>query len=131
MLQMFSRYFAIQVGAYVLDLGTFFLLARYAGTGPLYANAAGKVVAGAVAFFAHRHITFEAHGQGNMRGQALRYVALLGLNIPLSSAVLAVLLHFIAWPPAAKVASDGICLGLTFLLSRHLVFTAPGGKGGA
>src|SRR5690606_4335691 len=125
MLRMFSRYFAIQAGAYGIDMGTFLLFAHVAGVGGLWANVAGKVVAGAVAFFAHRRITFQVHGLGGAHGQLLRYALLLGLNIPLSSGVLALLLPFIQWPPLAKFASDAICLGLTFLLSRYLVFTAP------
>lgn len=129
MLRMFSRYFAVQVGAYAIDFGTFVLLAHGVGLGVLYANAAGKVVAGAIAFVAHRRITFQANRRGNLPGHLFRYVLLLGLNIPLSSLVLALLLRFIEWPLLAKIASDGICLGLTFMLSRHLVFTGPRSSG--
>ena len=129
MLGMFSRYFAIQVGAYAIDFGTFFLLAHWAGVGLLAANAAGKIFAGTVAFVSHRRFTFRVHGQGNVHGQLLRYMLLLALNIPLSSGVLALLLRFIDLPSLAKIASDGICLGLPFLLSRHLVFTSPRGSG--
>lgn len=127
MLRTLSRYFVIQVAAYAIDMGAFLLLTASGACGPLPANAAGKLLAGLFAFFAHSRITFGSHTHGNAREQFIRYMVLLGINVPLSSAVLSVCLHFIHFGGLAKVVSDGLCFGLTFLLARHVVFVGRAG----
>lgn len=117
----FGRYVGVQLFVYALDMGVF-LLALSAGAGPIPANVAAKTTAGLTAFLAHRRMTFGVHGQPGVAGQALRYGLLLALNVPLSSGVLALLLPWIAPPMLAKFVADVLCVGLTFVLSRQLVF---------
>jgi putative flippase GtrA len=121
MIRVFSRYLGVQVVAYGIDMGGFLLLSIV--WPPLPANVASKIAAGIFAFIAHRRITFKVHGDGDGHKQLLKYALLLGLNIPLSSGLLAVLLHWISPAALAKLISDVACVGLTFLLSRHFVFT--------
>ena len=90
--------------------------------GPIVANVAGKLAAALFAFTLHRRFTFEGAAEGSRRRQGVLYFLLLAANIPLSSAVLAVLLLWIPFPAAAKFASDVICFALTYLVSKHFVF---------
>lgn len=125
MVRTFSRYVGVQLLAYAIDMGGFLLLTAAAGATPVVANIGGKLAAGAFAFLAHRRYTFGVSGHDNARTQLVRYALLLAANIPVSSLLLAGLLHWIAWDVAAKFASDAICVVLTFAASRTLVFTAP------
>jgi putative flippase GtrA len=127
MLLTFSRYLAVQLLAYGIDFGGFLVLTHALGMSPLPANVAGKLAAGAFAFVAHRHLTFRESTGAGAKGQLLRYVLLLALNVPLSSGVLALLLLAGPSPSLAKILADAICIGLTFYLSRNHVFT-PSGK---
>lgn len=122
---MFSRYAAVQLVAYAIDMGGFLLLTAAAGVTPVVANIFGKLAAGAFAFVAHRRYTFGVSGHANARSQLIRYALLLVANIPISSLLLAGLLHWIEWDVAAKFVSDVICVVLTFAASRTFVFTAP------
>ncbi|MGV8941728.1 MAG: GtrA family protein [Lysobacter sp.] len=125
MLRVSFRYVSVQLFAYAMDIGVFLLLVDIAGTDALWANVAGKIGAGAFAFLAHRHFTFGAGGNRNMKSQLLRYVLLLAVNVPVSSAILGLLLQFATYAVAAKVASDAMCIGITFALSKYLVFVGP------
>lgn len=117
----FIRYVAIQVLAYALDMGIFvLLLSLFSGQGVL-ANIIGKGVAGVFAFFVHRHFTFQSTGYSG-KAQMLRYFTLLGINIPLASALLGVGLHFFDNPTAMKFASDVICVLMTYWISKNFVF---------
>jgi len=118
----FLRYLIVQCLAYGLDLGGFLLLFSVLGTGPLPANAAGKIVAGVFAFLAHRSFTFQLTGKRPESRQVIGYCMLLTLNIPLSSAVLYGFMQFIPLTIVAKVAADAVCIGITYTLSRKYVF---------
>lgn len=122
----FARYLAVQVAAYAIDFGVFLLLLG-AGTGPIAANVAAKLGAGAFAFVLHRAFTFRVAGRSGVAGEALRYALLLALNVPLTSGLLALLLLVLPHAPAAKLLADVVGVGVTFLLTRHAVF----GRGGA
>lgn len=130
MLRIAFRYVAVQLLAYAVDMGVFLLLSHGGGTRALWANVGGKIVAGAFAFLAHRHVTFEAGAHGNMKGQLLRYAVLLALNVPISSAILALLLQFTPHVVVAKVVSDAMCIVITFTLSTYVVFSGPRGSDG-
>lgn len=118
----FIRYVAVQLVAYGLDMGTFVLMLASSGAGPLLANVSGKVVAGLFAFVVHRRFTFEAASSSRQGPQAVMYGLLLAFNIPLSSAVLSVVLLALPLPVAAKFLSDVICVFITYWLSRKYVF---------
>lgn len=121
MIAVFGRYLCIQIIAYGIDIGCFLLLCLLID--PVPANIVSKVAAGGFAFVAHRRVTFKVHGYGNGRGQLLKYAALLALNIPVSSGLLALFLTWLPVAVLAKVVSDTICVGMTFVLSRYVVFT--------
>jgi putative flippase GtrA len=118
----FARYLLVQAASYVLDLGTFLALHELAAIDPVLANACGKVVAGCLAFAAHRAFTFRIRDAADTYWQATRYFSLLAVNTPLSSGVLALLLHVIPAPVLAKFVSDVICVALTFALTQSFVF---------
>jgi putative flippase GtrA len=121
----FAKYLTVQVLAYTLDLGMFLLLTRWAGAGPIVANVFSKSVAGAFAFFVHRHVTFDTAREHRDVGQAARYVSLLILNIPLAATILKLVLFLVHRDLIAKVVSDVIGVFLTYWISKAWVFSPP------
>ncbi|PLC52493.1 GtrA family protein [Pollutimonas nitritireducens] len=121
----FFRYLVVQVLAYGLDIGGFLIGFKLLGADPIISNVFGKIVAGVFAFIAHRNFTFQSTQKIKHGEQAIRYFALLGLNIPLSSLVLLLVLLAISYPLYGKVISDAICLLLTYWLSKTYVFCKP------
>lgn len=126
----FLKYVMIQVIAYGIDLGSFTFLISQTGLWDLAANAGGKLLAGIFAFVAHRCFTFQTSRSGNVSRQAFRYFALLGLNIPMSSAILYGVSYLVPTILVAKIISDGICIVITYSLSRQFVFRAAENKDG-
>ncbi len=118
----FVRYLAVQLVAYAVDLGVFVLLFEGGFAAPIPANVAAKIAAGALAFAAHRYYTFRIEGSQRVGREALKYGALLALNVPVASGLLAALMQVIASPTAAKIVADVACVFVTFLLTRHGVF---------
>ena len=118
----FVRYVAVQLVAYAIDLGVFVLLFHGAIAGPITANVLAKIAAGAFAFYAHRGYTFRVEGTERIRLEAARYALLLALNVPLASALLALLMLVLPSATLSKIAADVICVGLTFALTKHGVF---------
>lgn len=119
----FLRYTIIQLLAYVIDIGGFLLLLHAQLLPPVLANILGKLAAGVFAFFCHKRFTFRVGGGRGTAGQAARYFTLLALNIPLSSSLLALQLVWINDTAAAKIIADIVCVALTYLLSKYLVFS--------
>jgi len=119
----FARYLLVQLVAYSLDLGSFELLVWSGAAVPVVANLIGKVPAGLFAFVAHRWFTFRAHGSRRMHREAAKYFVLLALNAPLSSLILALLLRTSLPVTFAKIAADVLSVGLTFTLTKYVVFT--------
>ncbi|MBV6750881.1 GtrA family protein [Pseudomonas chlororaphis] len=117
----FLRYITIQILAYALDMGSFVLLTSTFKNNWVIMNIAGKMIAGIFAFFLHRHFTFEST-QGSKKTQALRYFSLLAINIPFSSALFTIGLHFLDTPTAVKFISDVLCVILTYWISKLFVF---------
>lgn len=118
----FVRYVAVQLVAYAIDLGVFVLLFHAGVTGPIAANVVAKLAAGAFAFQAHRGYTFRVQGRTRIGREAMKYALLLALNVPLASALLALLMLVVPSATVAKIAADVICVGLTFMLTKHGVF---------
>jgi putative flippase GtrA len=119
----FVRYVAIQLLAYGIDMGLFLIVLYLELSGPIMANVLAKIVAGIFAFVAHRSFTFRVSENPAIRQQAIRYFVLLAVNIPVASAILALLLVWIAEPFAAKFVADIACIALTYGLSKHYIFT--------
>lgn len=118
----FVRYIAIQVFAYAIDMGIFLALIYLGFLGPIMSNIFGKIAAGAFAFLAHRRFTFRLDKKKHNGKQKYRYFLLLGLNIPISTAVLGIALFIIDYPVVAKLLSDVIIVLFTFWLSKTWVF---------
>lgn len=121
---MFVRYVVTQLLAYCVDMGTF--LISLSVSSPITANIFGKLAAGIFAFLMHRIITFRVNDQEGALSQAVRYFLLLALNVPLASAILAALLVFVNNLVVAKLLADGVCVVLTYSLSKHLIFVSKG-----
>ena len=119
------RYTAIQFLAYGIDMSTFFFALSIEAIGPISANVIAKIIAGFFAFIAHRNFTFLSANNVSPRGQAIKYFLLLGLNIPVASVILIFLLMFFSEPVLAKFIADVICVGLTYLFSKYVVFKSP------
>ena len=121
----FLRYLAVQLAAYAIDIGVFFALFAPGLATPAMANLVGKLAAGLFAFFAHRHYTFQVRVPRGRAIAAVKYFALLALNAPISSLILVGILTFVANVVLAKILSDVVSVGLTFALTRWLVFPPP------
>lgn len=121
----FLRYVAVQLAAYAIDMGVFFALFAPGLATPAIANLVGKVAAGLFAFFAHRHYTFQVRIPHGRAIAAIKYFTLLAFNAPISSLILMGILTFVANVVLAKVLSDVVSVGLTFALTRWLVFPPP------
>lgn len=121
MIGTFLRYNLVQIIAYCFDFGVFWVLGNLASVDLLIANVAGKIVAGLLAFIMHKSYTFRVSDSGRTSTEAAQYFLLLFINIPLSSGVLAGLITILQGS-VAKIASDVICVGITFTLVRIMVF---------
>lgn len=120
----FVRYVITQLLAYGIDMGLFLVAVYLADTGPITANVLAKLAAGAFAFMVHRSFTFRLAESSHNAGQMLRYVTLLGLNVPIATGVLWLMLLAIDWPVAAKFLSDAAVLALNYWLSQRWVFVS-------
>ena len=118
----FVRYIGVQVIAYGIDLGTFLSMVHAGVAVPVTANVLGKILAGTFAYFAHRAFTFRRASGSAGLGSAARYFALLAINSPLSSLVLATMLKYLDSVQIGKVLSDVVMVGVTYFLSKHFVF---------
>lgn len=101
------------MGVFVLTLGLFDFV--------ILSNVSSKLCAGAFAFVCHRTFTFDMQ-EGDTGKQGLKYVALLGLNIPISSALLSGFLLLSDSTIFAKIMSDVATLVVTFTISKYFVF---------
>ena len=119
----FARYVAIQLLAYGVDMGSFLIVLKSGLSEPIAANIFAKLAAGLFAFVFHGNFTFRFAKNSTIRQQAIRYFVLLGLNVPVASAILAVLLLYITESAAAKFIADIVCVALTYELSKYLIFT--------
>ena len=124
----FFRYIAVQLVAYGLDIGVYLGALYFFGSGPLIANASGKLLAGIFAFYTHRSFTFSAGAEGHHGRQASLYFLLLSLNVPLSSFALWSILLIFPSPVVAKVLADVACVFLTYWLSKRYVFSVSRGS---
>ena len=120
----FLRYLTIQVLAYGIDMGSFLFALHFELLGPIAANVVAKLAAGGFAFVAHRSFTFDVAGADLIARQALRYFLILAANIPIASAILALILQWIPTPAIAKFLSDVICVAISYGLSKYFIFNA-------
>lgn len=120
----FVRYVSIPLMvAYGIDMGVFLIVLFVTPVGPVPANVLAKFGAGLFAFVSHRQFTFGVAQGDAVKRQAIRYFILLALNVPVATAILALLLKWIKEQVAAKLIADVVCVGLTYLTSKHFIFT--------
>lgn len=117
----FAKYIGVQLLAYALDMSSFLLFAFLLDGQHVLANIFSKLFSGVLAFFLHRHFTFEST-ETSRKTQAVRYFALLTINIPISSGLLSLALAFIAPPAFAKFLSDTACTAITYWISKVAIF---------
>jgi putative flippase GtrA len=120
----FVRYVLVQLAAYAVDMGMFLALLKSGFIGPVLANIPAKIAAGIFAFFLHRWFTFRVSHQDREKRQVLQYFALLAINVPISSAVLSLVLLVIDADVVAKFVADVICVVFSFWMSKTWVFKA-------
>lgn len=118
----FIKYVLIQLLAYGLEMGVFLVVLEKLSMHLLFSNVLGKIFAGVFAFLAHRSFTFRVESKTPIKKQAIIYFILLTVNIPLSSLILILFHLWILEPPIAKCFADIICIGLSYGLSKYVVF---------
>jgi putative flippase GtrA len=129
MIPQIAKYSLIQIAAYLMDYGIFIGLTYLFGAPPLPSNVAGKILSGIFSFFSHRHFTFDRLDKANVWSEGMRYFTILGLNVPLSSGLLAVFSQFLPLL-LAKFVSDVLCVALSFKLTQSVVFRQKQADGG-
>lgn len=120
------RYILIQLLAYGIEFGVFWLVLRGGGAPVAAANVAGKVAAGLFAFLAHRAWTFPGPQRRGPLAQAALYAGSLALNAGLATLLLLGLLRLDLAEAPAKLLADLGMIALTFLVSRQLIFARRG-----
>lgn len=108
--------------AYVVDFSFYFIFFASLGLSPLLANAGSKIFAGVVAFTLHRKFTFRTHAGKGFFSESVGYIFALIANIPISSGILYLCFGFVGDPFGAKIMSDILVLGITYVFLSKLVF---------
>jgi putative flippase GtrA len=118
------RYVAVQLVAYAVEMASFALMFEGLHFDLINSNIFSKIIAGLLAFFAHRFFTFQIERKPIIGVQAFKYFLLLGLNIPVSSLFLWTFTRILPSPIISKLFADLLCIGLTYIISKKLVFTS-------
>lgn len=119
---MIGRYILVQLFAYTLELGGFSLILFFYAESIFLANIFAKILAGFFAFFSHRKFTFKCAKNQRAEYQGFKYFALLFLNAPISSYVMFAFSVFVTDWLLAKFFADVVCIFMTYLASKTLVF---------
>ena len=117
-------YILVQLIAYAFEMSCFAITLSFLGLEIIGANLVSKLFAGSFAFFAHRKFTFSGAENSNGVFQAIKYFALLSLNIPISSILISLFVWINLNPIIAKLLSDSICIVATFIVSKKIIFTS-------
>ncbi len=118
------RYLLVGCIIYMVDLGTFAaIITGSSGRYYLFANLAAKGVAAGLGFVLHKKVTFTWRQQDPAAVQSLLYCALLLFNLGMSTMLLYLSVGLMAQPEVpSKIAVDAIVTGISFVISRNLVF---------
>lgn len=110
--------------AYGIDFATFSAMAYASGGArPVGLNLASKTLSALFAFFYHRQFSFPDSDRRIRLGPAISFVALVLVNMALTSALLWGLKSYTPIPLlAAKFAADMVGVAVTFVLMRLFVF---------
>lgn len=118
----FLRYLIAGTATYAVDFSVFLALAEVMLVPPVLANLVGKIAGGIFSFFSHRIFTFRIQGPNQQGAQALGYFLILLLNVPLFTLTFFFIQQFIYYPLASKIISDGICIIITYIEMKFMVF---------
>lgn len=122
-LRRLTIYGSISAIAYGIDMGAFLLLINVADIGLVTSNVLGKMLSAVFSFSAHRRFTFPQVDKSKRLDQMMKYSLLVGLNIPIATAILALLNQWISPPALAKFIADLLCVVLSYLQTKYLVFS--------
>lgn len=115
------RFLVVGGTSTLIDASLFSLLV-FGGIDPRPANVMSYSCSAICAFWLHRIWTFEARGEAASR-QALRFAAMVGAGLLVSTAIVWLLAPQVG-PLPAKLVAIGGTLVLNFSISRWLVFAA-------
>ena len=115
------RYLIVAVLAYVIDMGGFYLLVQ-AGTEPVTANIAVKVLAAVCGFFMHRQFTYRIESGRDIASHARKYFGLALAYTPASSVVLFLIMLVLPHPVYAKAISDVLLFVATYWITTKFAF---------
>lgn len=124
------RYLCVGSVVYLIDTGGFAALTVLYGADQfLIVNLLSKAVAATIGFVLHKKITFRRHQMDGIARQFCRYVALLLINLGISSLLLYAMIDSLAWPTIiGKVATEIVVTVIAFLASRIIVFRPVAGE---
>ena len=118
------RYFVVGGVVFSIDFLCFVLLASLAPDHYLAANLVAKATSAAVGFFLHGRFTFSGIKRHSRNRQGLAYIAVLTLNVALSSLVLFVGVSlFSASEATSKLIAEVFVMLFAFLGSKYFVFS--------
>ena len=118
-----ARYGLVGLVVLAADFGIYSLMLAVFPGEFLAANICGKIAGAALGFVLHRHVTFRWAQRDGAARQFAAYLAVLGFNLLLSSALLWVAVELLgANAYFAKLGVDVIVVGTAFLLSRLWVY---------
>jgi len=118
-----ARYGLVGLVVLAVDFGVYSLLLVLLPGQFLAANICGKIAGAALGFVLHRQVTFRWAQRDGAARQFAAYLAVLGFNLLLSSALLWIAIERLgANAYFAKLGVDVIVVGTAFLLSRLWVY---------
>ena len=118
-----ARYGLVGLVVLAADFGVYSLLLALFPGQFLAANLCGKLTGAAFGFVLHRHVTFRWAQRDGAARQVAAYLAVLGFNLLLSSALLWAAIRLLgANAYLAKLGVDIVVVGTAFLLSRLWVY---------
>jgi len=117
----FLKYNFVQILAYGIELLVFFGVLWINAGLIVTANVSAKLSAGTFAFLSHKYFTFRRPDNTSFMAEAVRYAVLLGVSTVLSSGLLVAVSSLLpVW--LSKPIVDIVTVGMTFLVTRHVVF---------
>lgn len=116
----FVRFAAVGVATNAIDFGLFAVLQGGLHWPVPLSNLLSYTLAATFSFLANRHFTFGS-GNGRAGTQALRFIAMNGIGLLLSTVLVSLLaLAMVAW--LAKLISVVVLIGYFYTVSRLFVF---------
>jgi len=119
---LFFRYTSVQFIAFIFDLVLFSLFLKIGLFDPLFSNILSKLITGFFAFFSHRKFSFQMTGNVFSQKQAVNYIYILGINIPISTIFLKFALVFFSNSLVAKFFSEVVLFVCNFTIAKYFIF---------